>query len=69
MELLEIQARKIVAIFEEDLDGLEKIKTALDTATLSSTNEKEKEAINYLTSVFYPIIVKTIEGIKGKSDG
>lgn len=68
MNLLEIQARKIVAVFEEDLEGLEKIKTALDIASLNFSNDVEKEAAKYLTLDFYPVIIRTIETIKGREN-
>jgi len=69
MRILEVQAREIVAIFEENVEGLSKIKMALDIAELKSNNTEEKEAAKYLTLVVYPIIVEMLEKIKGQNNG
>jgi len=68
MKILEVQARSVVVIFEETIEGLEKIKSALDCAVLKSSTDEEKEAISYLTMVVYPFILQTLEGIKGKEE-
>lgn len=66
MKILEVQARSVVIIFEETIEGMEKIKLALDCSELLPKTEDDKEAANYLTKVVYPFIIQTIEEIKGK---
>ena len=71
IKLLQTQIKEVHLILEIPFSELEKVVTALSIAEINynGDNDEEKEAVNYLTNIFYPFILDIVEGVKGKDHG
>jgi len=67
IKLLQTQIKELHITLEITFSELEKVRTALSFAELDlkGKSDEEKEAINYLTSEFYPFIVNLTDTLKG----
>ncbi len=65
--IVNIVPKDIYFITEFRLDELKKIKVAMGKSKVNSSNEEEKEAVDYFSGEFYNFICDAIEEVEGKN--
>ena len=67
MKIIKIEPKDIYVTFEIGLENLKKLAIALSLSEIKyqGTEEKDKEAVIYLTNTFFPTISKVLEDLEG----